>query len=48
VKSLLQVQRVGVQLSLPVAGGDRPAVALARLERAATAEQDELARWTAV
>jgi hypothetical protein len=45
---LLQVQRVGVQLSLPVAGGDRPVVVSARLERTATAEHDELARWTAV
>jgi hypothetical protein len=46
-EALLQVQRLGVQLNLPVAGGDRPVVVSARLERAAE-ERGELARWVAV
>jgi hypothetical protein len=44
--ALLQIQRLGMQLTLPVAGGDRPIVLSVRLERA-TEERSELARWVA-
>jgi hypothetical protein len=46
-EALLQIQRLGVQLTVPVAGGDRPIVLSVRLERAAK-ERSELARWVAV
>jgi hypothetical protein len=44
---LLQIRRLGVQLTLTVAGGDRPIVVSVRLQRTG-AKRGEIARWVAV